>query len=252
MTPCDCDLCVYYVGEPPKERHERRMAFSIVIPSRNADKLEAVVTRIREMGETARIIVADSGLQRHPRGCMYVDTALPFVFARACNDAIRLAGNDDILLLNDDALLETPRGFTKLAEVAAAHPEHGLISPAIDWIGNLNQNDHGARDLRQEPRMLCFTCVFVKRAVIEQIGLLDERYTNYGVDDDDYSWRARNAGWKLGVYDPVKVNHTTLSSEYRGSGSGDFRLNLQRFIEKFGHDNFGLTKEQSPWKEMFA
>src|SRR5271169_4645677 len=95
------------------------MAFSIIIPSRNTKNLAVCVRAIRRANETARVIVMDDGLDRN----VWSDCTLqvcacpkPFIFARNVNAGIRWAGTDDVLLLNDDALLETPRGFSLMSE----------------------------------------------------------------------------------------------------------------------------------------
>lgn len=44
------------------------------------------------------------------------------------------------------------------------------------------------------------SCMFIRRDVIMQIGLLDERYFAYQ-EDADFCFRAKNAGWRI-VYNP--------------------------------------------------
>ena len=83
--------------------------------------------------------------------------------------------------------------------------------------------------------------------------MLDERFVDYGMDDDDYSLRVRNAGLKIGIFDGCFVDHGSLKSSYRGgpAAGGDFRPNLRRFIEKWGVDNRGKTREQSEWAHLW-
>ena len=79
------------------------MAFSIIIPSRNATNLVACVKAVRAAGETASIIVVDDGVDWNQ--CDFdrvypqfhiVSGQKPFVFARNCNIGIRAAGEDDV------------------------------------------------------------------------------------------------------------------------------------------------------------
>jgi GT2 family glycosyltransferase len=175
----------------------------------------------------------------------------PFIFARNANIGIRAAGDDDVILLNDDALLKTPCGFSELRSLAHLNPEYGIIASSCNNVGNQNQLPK-ARGLREDPRMVCFVCVYIPRRTIDTVGLLDQRFAGYGVEDDDYCLRVRQAGLKIGIWDGCFVDHQSLSSEYRGQGSGDFRANLKRFIEKHGFDNWGMPKERSNWPELFA
>jgi O-antigen biosynthesis protein len=234
------------------------MSFSIVIPSKSAANLVPCIRAIREAGETARIIVVDDGLDHSELhwGTGRLDPycipgVKPFVFARNVNIGIRAAGDDDVILLNDDALLKTPRGFEALA--SRAQEPYGIVAAACDTVGNPNQFRSWQPNVRNEPRMVCFVCVYIPRSTINAIGLLDERFVGYGLDDDDYCLRVRNAGLKIGIFDGCYVDHSSLKSSFRGeSGAGgDFKPNLRRFIEKWGFDNREQPRESSPWRDLF-
>jgi GT2 family glycosyltransferase len=240
------------------------MSFAVVVPSRNVNNLVRCVAAVWQNEPRCRIIVVDDGLPLEALKDLDLEIVpgiKPFVFARNCNLGISQAFSapvtydvtahsagcpvavndpnaDGVILLNDDALLTTPGGFTALSEQAAAHPEYGIIAAACNNTGNLNQNPQG-KGLRDESRMVCFTCVYIPRQTLDAVGLLDQRFEGYGLDDDDMCLRIRNAGLKIGIYDGCVVDHKTLHSQYRGTGGGDFRPNLEIFKAKWGMDNFG-------------
>jgi hypothetical protein len=54
--------------------------------------------------------------------------------------------------------------------------------------------------------------MMVRREVIEQIGLLDEKYFMYG-EDIDWCYRIKNAGWKIVYYPRAQIIH------YKGASS---------------------------------
>lgn len=239
------------------------MSMTVIIPSKCADNLEACVSAVRQYEPEARIIVIDDGVElTEPRSLYdfgdieWWDGAKPFIYGRNCNIGIRAAMASlecsGVVLLNDDALLQTPGGFTAMANACEDYPEFGLIGATCNNVGNPNQHrrDIGLRD---EPRMVCFVCVYIPRSTIDRVGLLDERYTGYGLDDDDYGFRVRAAGLKIGVHDGCYVDHGSLNSSYRGpaGAGGDFRGNMRIFIEKWGHDNWSQPKETSQFKELF-
>lgn len=252
------------------------MAFSVVILSKHASNLVPCVGAVRAMEPEllmSRIVVVDDGAKAEAEselpGIFWTQGEKPFIFSRNANRGIQVSAPDDIILLNDDALLQTRGGFSALRRASEAHPEYGLIASTCNNVGNSNQwplqgggiPGAGIRGglldgLRDEPRMVCFVCVYIPRRTIETVGLLDERFVGYGMEDDDYSFRVRNAGLKIGISDACFVDHGRLNSSFRGSWSGrpsaDFTGNLKIFIEKWGHDNRGLTKEQSPHQRMFA
>jgi GT2 family glycosyltransferase len=88
--------------------------------------------------------------------------------------------------------------------------------------------------LREEPKVLCFVCVYIRRDVLNKLGPLDERFIAYGWEDNDYCRRALADGYKLGIYDPVQVEHGTLKSTFRGYGHCDMTYNQRIYEQKWG------------------
>jgi GT2 family glycosyltransferase len=69
--------------------------------------------------------------------------AKPFIYARNCNLGIRMAGSGAVVLLNDDALLETVGGFTAMQRAGELHPEFGVIGAVTNVTGQPLQRPHG-------------------------------------------------------------------------------------------------------------
>lgn len=215
------------------------MGLSVIIPSRNAGNLNVCASAVHRLDPQCDVIaVWDRSRGNHslpPTDSYRVrEVESDFIYARNCNLGIECAEENDVVLLNDDAILETPFGFSALQKLSEAHPEYGVISAATRVVGNVAQHPQGI-GLREEKRMLCFVCVFIPRSTINKVGPLDERYTAYGYDDDDYSRRVLNAGLKLGVYDFCYVNHGSLPSTFRGDGFADLRQNRAIYLQKWGN-----------------
>lgn len=212
--------------------------YSVVILSKDASKLRCCINAVRANDVLARIIVVDDGLTA-PVTLRESDIAVPgekpFCYARNANIGILAAGDDDVILLNDDALLETPNGFAALERAALEHPEYGVIGATANNVGNLAQKPHGI-GLREDPRMVCFICVYIPRRTIDAVGLLDERFVGYGYDDDDYCLRVRRAGLKIGIHDGCFVDHGTLRSSFRGDPRtpANMTQNHILFVQKWG------------------
>lgn len=225
------------------------MSFTIIIPSRNINNLVACAYAIRAAGETAKILVIDDGLdmsaiyagEKSPNGLCVNDPGWripgekPFIYARNCNIGIRSV-TDDVILLNDDALLVTQRGFSKMQESAEAFPQYGVIAACTDMTGNPRQQPHAAGVLCEEPRMACFVAAYIPRRTFEAVGLLDERFIGYGYEDDDFCARVRREGLKVGIDHACFVNHSSLKSTFRGYPAGQVSLDQNRdvFIAKWG------------------
>ena len=124
-------------------------------------------------------------------------------FAGGSNKGIEIASGDAVCLLNSDTL--PTRGW--LTELMSVRSEKGagLVGP---------YTDHAKKPQRRKPwfgrwppwflpttqlEMLSFFCVLIGREVLDQVGLLDERFGLGTFEDDDYCRRARDAGLTLWV-----------------------------------------------------
>ena len=247
---------------------DRLRGLSVVIPSKTAANLSACVAAIwKHEAAGLRIIVIDDGLDRAailPDGQPYnppgaaltparslqmVDGIKPFIYARAANQGIAAAGDDDICLCNDDALLESPGGFALLQRAAEEHPEYGLISATTNVAGNPAQWRREGGGLRTCPSptpgnsfaTVAFVCVFLPRRTIETVGLLDERFGGvtpegkriYGWEDGDYCRRIAQAGMKIGIHDGAFVDHSKLRPTFR-SEPFDMEAGRQIYLKKWG------------------
>lgn len=154
-------------------------------------------------------------------------------FARGNNLGIR-ATNPDIpyiLLLNSDTVVK-PESLTALVRFMDAHPEVGAVSPRLlrpdgtpqpfafggdptpvyllrrgfsqlilyrylhDW----------ATEQRLTVDWVSGACLLVRRAAIEQVGLLDENMFMY-FEDNDWCLRIRKAGWKVCYNPQIEIVH---------------------------------------------
>ena len=244
--------------------------FSVVIPSRNLDNLLQCIGAIRAAGETCRVVVIDGGLEQRAAswtcriwpefGAMLVIPGQePFIFARACNQGIMAAPNDDIVLLNDDALLMTRYGFTQMVEshyctADTREPVRiSLLACATNVTGYPAQqrracpHDRQVRELPLIPGdrysgLVNFCAVLIPRSTLTTVGLLDERFGGpgvYGGEDVDYCLRVRQAGLKIGVTDFCSVDHSKLPSTFRAAhpgnaAAGDISESNRIGIEKWG------------------
>lgn len=214
-------------------------ALSVVIPSKTARNLQSCLKAIRGCSETCRIIVVDDGIELFSvsrYGVEVINGIKPFIFARNCNLGIQEAGDNDVILLNDDAILQTPGGFTLLQKAARENQEYGLIAAVTNCVGNINQYPRGI-GLREDHKMVCFIAVLIPRRTIDLVGLLDERYClDYGCEDNDYCESVRRAGLKIGIHDGCFVDHKSLTSTFRGdpTRSASYAKNLRLFNQKWG------------------
>lgn len=111
----------------------------------------------------------------------------PFVYAKNVNLAWRALPESDILLCGDDVRFETTF-IDPLRDVAYSDPKIGIAT--VQLYG-------------QSP----FVCGYFKRSVLEDVGLMDERFVGYGKDDSDWCVRMEALGYRTQPTETVKATH---------------------------------------------
>lgn len=196
----------------------------IIIPSGNATNLTACVQALcshEPALQPADILVVEDGIRAAAEHALppvtWIPGERPFVFSRNVNLGLSEAGDSDVMLLNDDATLETDYGFTALAAEMRQHPTIGICSVGVrGLVANACQIAGQQPVLRYTLRPLAFVCVFVRRSMLDAIGTMDEQFSGYGYDDFDLCHRAMQHGWQLAVWDGCVVDHSgTLPSMFR-------------------------------------
>lgn len=172
-------------------------------------------------------------------------------FPAAANQGIRLAQGEQILLLNNDCVVTTG-WLRRMLAALRSDPSIGLVGPCSNAVSGLQRIDAGYEQLadldgfawewarhnngqRCETERLVGFCLLIRRAVIDQVGLLDERFGVGNFEDDDYCRRAIAAGFKAVIAVDSFVHHfggQTFRS--RGVDYGNLlRHNEQLFREKW-------------------
>ena len=243
------------------------MNLTVIIPSKNAANLSASLTAVAKHEPNARVIVVDDGvapesvpwLQSISPKIEFVKGRKPFVFSININIGLRAAGESDVVLLNDDAILESRGGFSLMQKSAQDHPEYGIIGAVTNLTGQPLQRPlqpiHPEYGLR-ETHHIAFVCCLITWNARERIrgrdgneyaiaeadhvytgGFLDERYcVGYGSEDLDMCMQVEAAGMKVGVHDGCYVDHGSLTSSFRGAptAAGDIWPNHRILRKKWG------------------
>jgi GT2 family glycosyltransferase len=131
------------------------------------------------------------------------------------------AGYDFVLLLNNDVVVdpgllrELLAAVTADARIAAAGPKiYFYDAPEVIWFAGgelslwrgwsrhtgLREVDHGQHDEPRDVDYLTGCAYLVRREALQDVGLFDTSYAMYS-EDADWSFRARERGWRL-VYAP--------------------------------------------------
>jgi hypothetical protein len=156
-------------------------------------------------------------------------------FAAANNQGIRVAQAPLIMLLNNDAYL-APDCLQKLVEAAAGASWAGMFACKIlqhdapdhmdsagievDRAGIAWNRGWGEPIARHAQALEVFgpsaAAALYRRAMLDQIGLLDDDFFIY-YEDVDLAWRAQWAGWRCLYVPEAEARHVHSATTGRGS-----------------------------------
>lgn len=224
---------------------------SIIIVNYNTKKLlEKLLTSllIQAVDLKLEIFVVDNGST--DRSAEMVESDFPYVrlirnsqnlgFAKANNQAIRQCQGRYILLLNSDAELLDDTLYLMI-EFMDTHKDAGIIGPRLlnpdgsiqfschnvpalfrtfiemSFINRIVPLDVGdmlyrfGYDRIREVGYVSGACLMVRREIIEEVGLLDERFFMYA-EEADWCIRVKKAGFKIYFIPQARVIHSLRGS----------------------------------------
>lgn len=174
-------------------------------------------------------------------------------FAKGNNRAIELSDpSSDVVLLNNDTEIIQPDWLEKLQETAYRSNDVGIVGARLRrpagrlqhagtympietyWgqqIGSEEKeiNQHNADS---EVEGVVFACVYIKREVLDSVGLLDEDYFSY-FEDSDYCLKAKAKGFRVFCCGSATViHHENTSVRINQVPHRDLFLNSQKTFKK--------------------
>lgn len=228
--------------------------YAIVIPNKFEDIILPLFRSFSHYNTNPSkvIIVSDNHDRNYGFESVRVDGE--FIYSKSANAGIRHAVPHDVILLNDDIRLIQPDTFNKLFKIAYSDPSIGILSPLIDGgCGNVYMDVHrigklwtGSQHIMYREGTgydyISFACVYLKRQLLNQIGLLDENFTGFARDDADMCIRAVRAGWRVAITKDVRVRHGSggstyikgqnYNTSYQREGTGQWETNSSYFFKK--------------------
>ncbi len=164
-------------------------------------------------------------------------------FAGGNNQGLALSRGEYVLLLNNDTVV-TDGWLSRMLATLKNHPEAGLVGPMSNFVSgpqlisevpykNMEQMHQFAKQIAEknsgqtaESFRLVGFCLMARRAVIDRIGGLDERFGSGNFEDDDFCVRAAIAGFKSLIAKDVFIHHVG------GQTFQALNINYKRSLER--------------------
>lgn len=213
---------------------------SVVIPNWNgAHFLPGCLDSLRRQDYAPlEILVADNASSDGSRDLLatqYPDVRLVALpenrgFTGACNAGMTAARGEIVVLLNNDTEAD-PGWVSAIVDTFARHPKAGLVASKMllfdrrdhfHTAGDLFrvdgrlfnrgvwERDEGQYDQEEYVFSACGGSAAYRRAMLDEIGLLDDDFF-FSCEDMDLAWRAQLAGYRC-VYQPAAVVYHRLAA----------------------------------------
>lgn len=178
------------------------------------------------------------------------------------NVGIRAAlerGAEWVFVLNDDTTLD-PACLSALIAVGQNDPTIGILGPLVyhfdepqviqsaggalgdDWISmhlGMDEPDRGQYGSVREVEWISGCAILVRRATIDQVGMLDSEYFLYW-EEIEWCIRAREAGWRIVNVPHARLWHKGVQRHYQPKPYVTYYVTRNRLHT--------LAKHHAPWQ----
>ncbi|SDF44284.1 glycosyltransferase [Sporomusa acidovorans] len=173
-------------------------------------------------------------------------------FPVGCNQGIKAAKGNNILLLNNDTIV-TPNWLTNLTKCLYSSSDIGAVGAVTNSCSNFQsipceyssleemirfagQVNNSNPEFWEDRTRLVGYCLLIKAEIIKEIGLLDEDFSPGNYEDDDYCLRIRKAGYRLVLCRDTFIHHFGSVSfrEQTNQYNSLLEVNRRKFTEKWG------------------
>lgn len=172
---------------------------------------------------------------------------------------------DWVLVLNEDTILDA-NCLAEMVRVGESDPRIGMVGPMVyhhdepetiqsaggvllrgwapEHLGK-NEKDCGQFSEPHDVSWLTGCAILIRCAVIEQVGMLDEKLFIY-CEETDWCLRTGEAGWRLVHVPQAKLWHKGVQRAYRPAPSFTYYMTRNRFVMLAKH-NAPLTTWIIAW-----
>ena len=251
----------------------------ILNTNRKIDTLEALHSLSENTYPEQHIIVLDNAStdgsvaairQSHPE-VEVIELEQNLGYAGNNNVGIRAAleaGAEWVLVLNEDTIL-APDCLERLVKLGERDQQIGIVGPMVyhfnepqiiqsaggkmtpGWVSvHLAQNelDSGQFPDPHEVDWISGCAIMVRKAVIEQVGMIDARFFYYW-EETEWCLRARAAGWKIFHHPQAHLWHKGVQRDYHPGPNVTYYSTRNRLLTLSTH-HAPVSVQIATWLEL--
>lgn len=172
------------------------------------------------------------------------------------------SGAEWVFVLNEDVVL-APDAVSRLVQAGQPDPRVGILGPLVyhadepqviqsagghltpgwnSYHAGQNQPDRGQYSAPIAVDWISGCAILVRREVIQQTGMLDERFFYYW-EETEWCWRAGRAGWGVYLIPQAKIWHKGVQRDYQPGPNVTYYATRNRLLF--------LSKHHAPVKAWF-
>ncbi len=251
----------------------------ILNTNRRDDTLECLASLAESTYPNLHTIVLDNAST--DGSVAAIRTAFPAVEIIDLQENLGYAGNNNVgiraamaqnadwvFVLNEDTVLD-PACISELVAFGESSPQIGIVGPMVyhhneptviqSAGGRLNHRWEGAHIAQNEPDTGQFSAphrvdwisgcaILVRRAVIEQVGMIDERFFYYW-EETEWCVRATEAGWQIWHVPGAKLWHKGVQRNYQPKPSVTYYSTRNRLLLLAKH-RAPLSVRAAAWAQI--
>jgi GT2 family glycosyltransferase len=232
----------------------------ILNTNRREDTLAALTSLEQNTYENHRVIVLDNAST--DGSVQTIQSAFPKVQIVKLKKNLGYAGNNNVgikaalaqgaewvFVLNEDTIVAEDC-LAQLVKVGQSDPRIGIVGPMVYhhnepnliqsaggkmgrywqvWHIAQNEEDQGQFSQPHFVEWISGCAILVRREVVEQVGMLDERFFYY-FEETEWCLRARKLGWLVLHVPQARLWHKGVQRDYRPSPSVTYYATRNRFL----------------------
>lgn len=191
---------------------------------------------VGKVGEEDEVIVVNAGSTpiEHPLISRRIDLPENKSFSNSMNAGLKAAKGDYLCVIGNDGFPTSENWLEELINALESTNATIVVpTPTKPDVSSYNRLQIGSIGIYPEYKMFPAICYVMRRNILEEIGLFDERFEPGCYEDDDYCMRVKQKGGRIIRHPNIYIRHLLSQTVGHFDANAMMRKNYKKFIEKW-------------------